>query len=156
MGDYFSWGNVEGHPDGSGYIFSQEVYSTTPGAAIEADLSLDQDAARVNLGAPWRMPSSTEFQELIDNCSHVWTQVNGMNGLLFTSNVNGNTIFFPAAGFYQGASLADLGTYGKYWTSLYSSQNSAVDFVFNNSEVNASTTNSRRLGYSVRAVMDPT
>lgn len=156
MGDYFSWGNVEGHPEGSGYNFSQEVYNSTPGAAIEADLSLEQDAARVNLGAPWRMPSSAEFQELLDNCTHVWTQVNGMNGILFTSNVNGNTIFFPAAGYYQGSSLANLGTVGQYWTSKYSSQNSAVDVIFTNSEITVPSTNSRRLGYTVRAVMDPT
>lgn len=152
IGLYFSWGNTDGHAEGSGYDFSQDVYDTTPAAAITDNLSLSQDAARANLGTPWRMPTAAEFQELFDNCTNVWTTLNGVNGRLFTSNVNGNTLFFPAAGDYNGTSLNGRGSYGYYWSSTYISATSARVLRFDNSDVNPQDDFSRRLGFSVRAV----
>lgn len=155
-GDYFSWGNTDAHAEGSGYDFSQAVYDTTPGAAITANLSLSQDAARANLGAPWRMPTAAEFKELYDNCTIVWTTLNGVNGRLFTSNVNGNTLFFPTAGSYNGTSLNGRGSYGLYWSSTYSSATSARSLSFNSSNVSPQYNINRRYGFSVRAVCSPT
>lgn len=153
-GLYFSWGNTEGHAEGSGYDFSQAVYDTTPGAAITSNLSLSQDAARANLGAPWRMPTAAEFQELYDNCTNEWTTMNGVAGRLFTSNVNGNALFIPAAGHYGGTSLDNRGLYGEYWSSTYDSATSARSLHFSSSGVNPRDNyNLRRFGYSVRAVM---
>lgn len=154
-GLYFSWGNLFGHAEGSGYNFSQAVYNATPAAAITTSLSLSQDAARANLGAPYRMPTASEFQELYDNCTSVWTTINGVNGRLFTSNVNGNTLFFPAAGLYGGASLYDRGSYGYYWSSTYYSPAYARGLGSNSSGVNPQSNNERRYGFSVRAVAGP-
>lgn len=151
-GIYFSWGNTEGHPSGSGYDFSQEVYDTTPAAAITEDLSIEQDAARAILGAPWRMPTDAEFQELFDNCAHEWTTVNGMYGILFTSNVNGKTLFFPAAGLFDGTSLNRRGSYGYYWSSTFYSATQAVSMRFETAEIHIPNYGSRRVGYTVRAV----
>lgn len=151
-GCYFSWGNTEGHAEGSGYNFSQAVYDTTPGAAITDNLSLSQDAARANLDAPWRMPTAAEMQELYDNCTSVWTTLNGVNGRLFTSNVNGITLFFPAAGYYIGSSLSESGSRGSYWLSTYDSATNARSLFFNSSGVNPQRNSSRRNGLSVRAV----
>lgn len=154
-GLYFSWGNTEGHAEGSGYDFSQEVYDTTPGAAITTNLSLSQDAARANLGAPWRMPTAAEFQELYDNCTSVWTTRNGVNGRLFTSNVNGNTLFLPASGDYINTAVENRGSNGNYWSSTYLSATNARGLYFNNSGVNPLYDSSRRrLGVSIRAVLD--
>lgn len=155
LGFYFSWGNTDGHAEGSGYDFSQAVYDTTPAAAIAADLSLSQDAARVNLGYPWRMPAAAEFQELYDNCTCVWTTMNGVAGQLFTSNVNGNTLFFPAAGRYDGTSLLNRGSYGYYWSSTYDSATSARNLGFSSSNVDPQYSRNRRFGFSVRAVYAP-
>lgn len=154
-GDYFSWGNTEGHAEGSGYDFSQAVYDTTPAAAITDNLSLSQDAARANLGAPWRMPTAAEFQELYDNCTCVWATLNGVVGRLFTSNVNGNTLFFPAAGRYLGTSLDSHGSRGSYWSSTHLSAASARDLLFSSSDVVPQDYSNRRNGFSVRAVMNP-
>lgn len=154
-GVYFSWGNLEGHAVGSGYDFSQDEYDTTPAAAITADLSLSQDAARAILGAPWRMPFATEFQELYDNCTSVWTTLNGVNGRLFTSNVNGNTLFFPAAGICDGTSLSGRGSLGGYWSTRYDSAANARSLYFNSSGINAQSHDLRHRGFSVRAVMEP-
>lgn len=151
-GIYFSWGNTEGHPTGAGYDFSQEVYNTTPAAAISNNLSLDQDAARAVLGSPWRMPSSAELQELYDNCTHVWSTLNGVNGILFTSNVNGKTLFLPAAGFYNGTVLTGLGASGRYWSSTYESATGALNLSFSSSSVLPHDNNGRRYGFSIRAV----
>lgn len=154
-GLYFSWGNTEGHNEGEGYDFSQEVYDETPAAGIATDLSLEQDAARANLDEPWRMPTAAEFQELVDNCTSIWTTLNGVAGRLFTSNVNGNKLFFPAAGFYSGTSLYGRGSSGRYWSSTYGSATIARSLSFVSSEVNPQNSSNRRLGFSVRGVMDP-
>lgn len=154
FGLYFSWGNTEGHAEGSGYDFSQAVYDETPGAAITANLSLSQDAARANLGAPWRMPTAAEFQELYDNCTFAWTTVNGVEGQLFTSKVNGRTIFFPATGSYNGTALSLRGESGDLWSTTYVSAMNALFLSFNNMNVSPQSNFNRRLGFPVRAVLN--
>lgn len=152
-GLYFSWGNIVGHRVEEGYVFSQDVYSSTPAASIDADLSLDQDAARANLGTQWRMPTAAEFQELYDNCTTVWTTQNGIDGILFTSNVNGNALFFPAAGYFSGTSLNDRGSLGFLWSSTYYSETSARSLYFHSLGVTPSGIYGRYRGHPVRAVM---
>ena len=141
---------------GEGYDFSQAVYDSTPGAAIASNLSLEQDAARAYLGEPWRMPSAAEFQELYDNCTVVWSTVKGVDGILFTSNINGNTIFFPAAGIYNGTSLNARGSYGYYWSSTIERDTSARFLSFSSSSVSPQSITLRRYGFPVRAVLQPT
>lgn len=153
-GLYFSWGNTEGHAEGSGYDFSQAVYDTTPGAAITGNLSLSQDAARANLGAPWRMPTAAEFQELYDSCTSVWTTVNGVNGRLFISNVNGNRIFIPAAGNYDGITISGRGERGLYWSASYESSVNAKRMGFTESNIVPQGVNNRHDGFTVRAVLN--
>lgn len=154
-GRYVSWGNIDAYAEESGYDFSQAVYDETPAATITDNLSLSQDAARVNLGAPWRMPTTTEFKELFDNCTNEWTTLNGVYGRLFTSKVNGNTIFFPAAGFYNGTSLINRRSGGYYWSSTYFSTADARFMSFLNTYVIPQNNGSRQSGFSVRAVADP-
>ncbi len=153
-GCYFSWGNTEAHAEGSGYDFSQAMYDETPAAAITTDLSLSQDAARAKLGAPWRMPTAAEFQALYDDCNFEWTTLDGVNGLLFTDKVNGNTLFFPAAGRYNGYSLLDHGSNGYYWSSSYNSASNAHNLYFDSSVVGPNGNYGRRFGVSVRAVLN--
>lgn len=155
-GIYFSWGNLDGHPAGSAYNFSQGTYNQTPAASISSDLSLSQDAARAILGAPWRMPTSAEFQELIDNCSSEWTTLKGINGRLFTSNVNGKTLFLPAAGLYIGASVNNRGSGGDYWASTLNSETTARRLGFTSTGVTNQGGNDRYFGFSIRAVQDGT
>lgn len=154
FGQYFSWGNTVGHNIDEEYDFSQEAYNSTPAADIATDLSLEQDAARAILGEPWRMPTATEFQELYDNCTCVWTTLNGVAGYLFTSNVNGNTLFFPASGRYDGTSLIGRGAYGNYWSSTYLSAANARRLYFYSTGVRPQDDSLRRYGFSVRAVLN--
>lgn len=56
------------------------------------------DVAHVKWGDQWRVPTKEEWDELIGSCDWTWTAVDGVTGIMATSSVNGNSIFFPAAG----------------------------------------------------------
>jgi hypothetical protein len=98
------------------------------------------------------MPTTDEFKELYDNCTNVWTTHNGVNGRLFTSNINGNSVFFPAAGCYYGTTLYEEGAGGGYWSSSLHSQASAYGLHFNSSLVYPQYNDNRFFGFTVRAV----
>lgn len=156
-GLYFSWGNVTGHTGDDGYDFGTSndgVYASTPGAALTGNIPTNNtyDAARHNMGAPWRMPTVGEYQELNNYCTSEWTDEDGVSGILFTSRNNGNTIFFPASGYRYGSSLDDRGSYGHYWSSSLLSQALGYALNFNSGGVNPADGNSRFNGFSVRAV----
>ena len=74
------------------------------------------DAAHVNLGGKWRMPTDTEWTELRDRCAWEATYMNGIYGRKVTGP-NGNSIFLPAAGSRNNTSLGYVGSYGYYWSS---------------------------------------
>lgn len=154
-GLYFSWGNSPGHAEGSDYDFSQVTYNETTGAAIEDNLTLAEDMARLSLGSPWRMPTKEDFQELVDNCTSKWTVINGQSGVLFTSNINGISIFLPAAGYYDGLTLKFSGLSGIYFSSSYYSNVEAHCLSFNNTHVYPDSNGNRYYGFSVRAVFLP-
>ena len=153
-GLYFSWGNVIGHAEGSGYDFSDAVYAETPGAALTGNIPVNgtYDLARHNMGAPCRLPTVGEFQELNSNCDSEWTGEDGVAGRRFTSRINGNSIFFPASGYYDGTSLSYRGSNGYYWSSSCSSETRAYYLSFNSRTVYPAYDISRRLGFTARAV----
>ena len=72
-------------------------------------LDLEDDAAHVNMGGKWRMPTGRfnsskvryegDWGELINNTTQKETTINGVRGILFTSNINGHQLFIP---FTQG------------------------------------------------------
>ena len=79
-------------------------------------LAKEYDAATQIMGEGWRMPTQSDFQELINNTNKEWTIVNGVNGYKFTAS-NGNSIFIPAAGGCYDGSVYDVGNYGNVWSS---------------------------------------
>ena len=153
-GLYFSWGNVIGHAEGSGYDFSDAVYAETPGAALTGNIPVNgtYDLARHNMGAPCRLPTVGEFQELNSNCDSEWTDEDGVAGRRFTSRINGNSIFFPASGNYNGTTLNGRGSYGYYWSSSYISETRAYFLSFDSGGVDPAVSSIRRLGFTARAV----
>ena len=156
-GLYFSWGNITGHTGDDGYDFGTSndgPYASTDGAALTGNIPTNgtYDAARHNMGAPWRMPTVGEFQELNSNCESEWTDEDGVAGRRFTSRINGNSIFFPSSGYRNGTSLSNRGTYGYYWSSSLDSQTGGYGLGFNSSGVNPANYGNRFNGFSVRAV----
>lgn len=89
------------------------------------------DAATQIMGEGWRIPTQSDFQELIDNTKKEWTIVNGVNGYKFTSIKEGyqnNSIFIPAAGYCSGGSVRNVGYDGLVWSS--SLETSDPDFAW--------------------------
>lgn len=151
-GLYFSLGDTEGHEAGSGYSFDREEYSKTTGSNLREDIDTENDAATVMLGSKWQMPTREQFLELYDNCDTEWASLNGQVGMKFTSRINGNSVFFPAAGNVYNSSLYDRGSYGYYWSrSLYSSDGGYF-LSFDSSSVYPQNDYYRYRGFSVRAV----
>ena len=150
-GLYFSWGNIVGHKAGMDYDFGKS-YDSSPGAELKGDIDLEHDAAHVNLGAPWHMPTKEQFQELVENCTSERSALNGYLGRRFTSKINGNSIFMPFAGYISGTGLYGHGSSGRYWSSSLYSQTYGYNLYFNSGGVNPADSNDRFYGFSVRAV----
>ena len=155
-GCYFSWGNVVGHNKGEGYVFDTSNYKSTPGYKLNTSIfpTSGYDAARATLGGNWRLPTYAECQQLIDNCTWVWTTVDGVNGYMITSKKSGytnNSIFIPASGYYDGVSLYDDGTFGNNWSSTLDSSSDARYLFFSSSNQHVSPFY-RYCGFTVRAV----
>lgn len=151
-GLYFSWGNTTGYA--SGYNFSSANYSSSAGGALTASFNSGDpkyDAAAAIMGGDWRMPTKTEFEELINNCTWTWDSTN--KGYTVTGS-NGKSIFIPASGYYSGTSLYDSGTSGDCWSTAYNSSSYAYYMYFDSSSESMSNDYYRYYGRSVRAVMN--
>ena len=165
-GDYFAWGETQ--PKDC-YVWSTYKYcngsrNTMTKYCIDPDygtvdnkttLELTDDAARVNWGGKWRMPTKAEYDELMNttNCTWTWTTQNGVKGYKVTSKKNGNSIFLPAAGYRYVYGLYYAGSYGYYWSSSLNTSYSGDAYgVYFNSDRVGWDSNYRYYGHSVRAV----
>ena len=109
-GDYFAWGETTPKED-----YSSDNYAYP--SLVSGNLPLSADAANANLGSGWRMPSWQEYEELSENSLQEWGKYNSVVGYRFVSKKNGNSIFFPAAGWMEGTSVVCPGTRGRYWNT---------------------------------------
>ncbi len=94
-------------------------------------LDKEDDAAAVNMGGSWRMPTYDEIEELKTECTWTWTDDyngTGVAGRIVTSKTNDNSIFLPAAGYRSNSDLNYAGVYGRYWSS--SLDKYYVDFAY--------------------------
>lgn len=124
-GSYFAWGETSPKSDYSWltYLFrasgdswyNNVTFSKYNTSDLERILDLSDDAARVNWGGSWRMPTVSDFSELLSYCTWTLTTMEGKNGYVMTSKMNGNSIFLPVAGGYNGTYLKDGCVY--YWSS---------------------------------------
>jgi len=183
---FFSWGNTDGHNPSSTSAFSYDwggvndaepwydgqVYGNTPGNTLTGNIPPSMDAARVNLGAPWRMPSSADFAELFANIDYIDADgnvvtaatsiaktaadkrvtVNGINGLYLRSKINGNRLFFPCSGYGSGRSWLGRTGNGYFWSSTFLSSRYARLLYFSSGGVGPQYSNYRYYGFAVRAV----
>ena len=117
-------------------------------------LAKEYDAATQIMGDEWRMPTASECQELIDNTTKEWTTINEVNGYKFTGS-NGNSIFIPAAGYYYGGSVYDVGDSGNVWSSLLRTSYPQFAWSLDFYSGGCGMSNYYRcVGQSVRGVMD--
>ena len=115
----------------------------------------EDDAAYVNMGGDWHMPSPTQIQELLDNTTNAWITQDGVNGRLFTSKSDPyKSIFIPAAGGAWDGSVRYSGDYGYVWSSKLSRYNSNGQVLhFDSSNVSLDYACLRYYGVSVRGVI---
>lgn len=75
------------------------------------------DIAANKWGGLWRLPTNEELTELISRCFANIETIDGVQGIRLTSQINGNSIFLPAAGYNYGYhDLRDRGSLGRYWS----------------------------------------
>ena len=139
-GLYFAWGETEGYAGNAGHNFAWANYKWSVGGSSSnfskynstgVTLDLEDDAAHVNLGGSWRMPTTTEIDELINNTTRTWTtnyEGTGVAGYIVKSKTNSNQIFMPAAGYCGDSSLYYFGSDGYYWSSSQSAGYSSNGF----------------------------
>ena len=169
-GDYFAWGETVTKYDYDRWLYFDTndggstftKYNNNGGKTV---LDPEDDAAHVNWGGSWRMPTKAEWQELIDNCTWECITTNGgetingfVNGFKVTSKKAGYTdkfIFLPGAGYRNGRSLLNVHR-GYYWSSsLYEDRSEyARDLIFG-WYFPEFTGSSRVEGQSVRPVLPP-
>ena len=131
-GDYFAWGETSPKEryywstyewcNGSDNTLTKYNYISDYGVVDnKLCLELSDDAARINCGGSWRMPTLAEWEELRYECDWTWMTQRGKNGFLVTSRTNGNSIFLPAAGERGGNRVNNSGSDGMYWSSALDS-----------------------------------
>ena len=136
-GDYFAWGetttksNYEWstykYANGSKFKLTKYCSTSDYGNNGYTDshtiLERSDDAATVNWGRDWCMPTQHQFQELYDNCTWIWTTRNGKNGYEIKGK-NGKSIFIPAAGSCIETTIYGFGSWGNYWSSSLNTDDS--------------------------------
>ena len=125
-GDYFAWGETTTKSTYSWSTYNlckgskdtQTKYNTNSEYGRRDNktmLDASNDVARANLGGSWRLPTDKEWTELRENCMWIWVSQKDKRGYKVTSKTNGNSIFLPVAGYYDGSSL--IRGEGRYWSS---------------------------------------
>ena len=179
---FFSWGNIDGHNPSSVSAFDYnwggvnvaepwydgQVYGSTPGNTLTGNIAVgeDFDAARANLGAPWRMPTSGEYGELFANIIYIdangdevdttktdkRVNVNGVMGLYLESTINGARLFFSCSGCGYGRTWYSRGSFGYYWSSTWVSARYARNLIFYSGGVFPQNNDNRYHGFALRPV----
>lgn len=134
-------------------------------------LELQDDAANRQLGGNWRVPTPSELQELIDNCTWEFgairtfsgEQEGAQYGYKVTSKINGNSIFIPNSGNFKEYWVANSDIY--LWSCA---KNDTCTYRFDDrDELNAYSLyanrdsvsiveNTRDLGFAIRPVLPST
>ena len=114
--DYYGWSTYKWCKGSATTLTKYNTRSSYGTVDNKTVLELADDAARANWGGAWRMPTDAEWTELRENCTWTWTTKNGVNGYEVKSNINGNSIFLPAAGGRYDDDLDGVGDGGGYWS----------------------------------------
>lgn len=181
---FVSWGNIGAHNPISetqfdydfGGVNAEEpwyegqVYGSTPGAALTANIPLSLDVARRELGGPWRMPTRGEFAELIANITFMQADgvtpipssttnkqvtVEGVRGILLKSNINGNMLFFACSGLGTDTQWKNRGAGGVYWSTSFDSELNAFYMGISSSGIYPQYSFNRYVGRAIRPVWNP-
>ncbi len=158
-GYYYAWGETETkstYTSDNSLTFGLTISQLQSQGYIDGsgNLTPSHDAATANWGSSWRMPTKAELEELKNKCTWTWTTQNGVKGYKVTGP-NGNSIFFPAAGYRYGSSLRSTVGNGSYWGSApYESDSGYACYLYFRSGDRNVYWFSRDYGLSVRPVSE--
>ena len=179
-GLYFAWGDTQGYTSsqvGTNKDFAWADYKygtydssdTTDygmtkynGTDGKTTLDLEDDAAHVNMGGEWKMPTSTQINELLNTTYVEHANVtnyngSGVNGMLFTSVANNAaTLFVPFAGGASEGGVGGVGNDGGVWSSSLGSSGVGGAFSLYVSGMPTAdlSYDDRCYGFSVRGVLE--
>ena len=133
FGLFFQWGDTVGYtqaqvengekefsrPNYKWYDGSENTmtkYNDTDG---KTELDAEDDGVRVHMGGDWRLPTSTNIEELIANTNYEYTTIDGIEGGKFTNKSDSSKyIFLPGAGYENGYFYLGI-TFFSWSSSLY-------------------------------------
>ena len=144
-GSRFAWGetfareNVENPPytwfnSATGKFTKYVIDSRYGNVDNLTTLESGDDAAHVQWGGDWRIPTAADVMELVENSTYESVQQNGVLGIKLTSKNNGHSIFLPGNndgsldGVYMTSSIFDTQcswVYTFYDESIYPYDTSA-------------------------------
>lgn len=186
IGEFYAWGEVTPKSryslknykwyDSDATDSREEILKYDCGAKYygydgRSILELQDDAANRQLGGNWRVPTPSELQELIDNCTWEFgairtfsgEQEGAQYGYKVTSKINGNSIFIPNSGNFKEYWVANSDIY--LWSCA---KNDTCTYRFDDrDELNAYSLyanrdsvsiveNTRDLGFAIRPVLPST
>ena len=166
-GNYYAWGEVLPKMDYSWETYKYANYANGDGITKycsdasygvkdnKKTLTPNDDAAHVNWGGKWRMPTLAEWEELYNDkyCRMIVTTQNGIEGVLIKSRINGNSIFLPYAGLRKSSHLDYDEASGFYWSSsLYGNKSSSAWHFYFSQDFSDKTYSTRIRGFSIRPV----
>ena len=171
----FSWADYKWSVDGTFSNLSK--YNASDSKTI---LDLDDDAAHVNMGGNWRMPTLDEYKELCVNTDVCLVPTEGeeiqgtaqdqsgsvkivwasktkgtLKGIKFYKKGDKQTyMFVPAAGGAQRGSVRDVGKSGILWSSsLDSSRVQGAWYFYFDADYGIFDVGNRYYGFSVHGVL---
>lgn len=166
-GNYYAWGETGIKDSYSGANYTLGRYNGSTAISFNRynetdnlkELNLEDDAAHINMGGDWMMPTVSDCNELLSNTTQTSiTTAGGVNGILFTSTVNNNTLFIPAGGYYNETSFNSSGILVECWTASLDpaafNGETAFELMVNNNNVSTLPTR-RYYGIPVRGIIFP-
>ena len=166
-GNYYAWGEITPKDE---YTSDSYLYGTQ-NLGVDYDIAgTENDAAHVNMGNAWQLPTLEQMTELKDKCNWTWTSQDNVTGYRVTSKTNGNSIFLPAAGYVSNTTKNFVTTGGVYMSSTQGANLSSFAYTlcYNSSDRaiynsdpwgnvlgSYNDASARRWGHSVRAVAVP-
>ena len=120
-------------------------------------LDLEDDAAHVHMGGAWKMPTKDQLEELYYNMSNEVVTINGLQGMLFTSNINNKQLFAPFVGYWYDGNYYCARSCAVMWSSqvLDSYVNGAYRlYCDSDGESDVNNYNLRSIANSVRGVFN--
>ncbi len=173
VGSFFAWGEVKtkkeyswktykySKRDSSKFLYEEQLtkYCTREKEGIvdnRQELEPMDDAATVNWGTGWRMPSLEQWKELCNKCEWKRITLPNKRKIYRVTGPNGNVLILPCGGEFLGRGLINIvgEAHAQYWSRTLDTYmfNSSADCMHNG---NTNQSSDRDNGLLVRAVYEP-